>query len=514
MIRSIQNRIILLITLIGVSMVVGILITKRLDSRRIELMLGKKMTESSEFLSRVVDFKSKSLKNFSYDYTFWDEMVEFTKTGYRDWARDNIEVSLPTFDIQYAWVFRTDLDLFYSTESEVQGQLMKFPLSREELEKLVATGPFYDFFVKTPSALIQISGGSIHPSSDRDRKTPPNGYFFVGRIWKEKYVSEINEFTGNTVKILDPVNDSFPGDSIIPGKFGYVIFKPLNGWNGSLQAFLRSTGTMDIARDFEKRSQQILLILVITLILALGVVSFILIRVINRPLRNLIFSLMSDNPEPIRRLLRQQTEFGHLAQLMNEFFTQKKKLEEEIEERIKIEKELTLAKDKAEESDRLKSAFLNNISHEIRTPMNAIVGFSELITDPRITDQERIEFTGIISDSSHCLLGIITDLIDISTIESGQIDIAEEKINLNSLLHDIFTQISREIDTTQVLLNLDVALKDDHSLIFSDQAKLNQIILNLLNNSVKFTKSGRIEFGYIIRNAEIEFFVSDTGIGI
>jgi signal transduction histidine kinase len=313
---------------------------------------------------------------------------------------------------------------------------------------------------------------------------------------------------------MDPVKNSIPVDSIIHGEFRYINFKSLNGWNGKPQACLRSNGIVEIARDFRNRSQIIQIVLMITLIVTLALVSFILLRIINRPLRNLISSLMAEDPEPIRGLLRQKSEFGHLAQLMSDFFIQKKKLVEEIEGRIKIEKELTLAKDRAEESDRLKSAFLNNISHEIRTPMNAIIGFSDLIQDPRITDQERIEFTGIISDSSYRLLGIITDLINISTIESGQVDISKEQINLNSLLQGIFTQIKREIDTTQVALNLHVVLKDDLSVILSDQIKLNQIILNLLNNSVKFTKSGKIEFGYNIRNAEIEFFVSDTGIGI
>jgi signal transduction histidine kinase len=199
---------------------------------------------------------------------------------------------------------------------------------------------------------------------------------------------------------------------------------------------------------------------------------------------------------------------------MSDFFIQKNKMVEEINERKKIENELIFAKEKAEESDRLKSAFLNNISHEIRTPMNAIIGFSELITDPRITDEERIDFTGIISDSSYRLLGIITDLISISSIDTGQIEIAEETINLNSLLQEIFSQIKPDADKQEVLLVLDMALKDSHSMIHTDRAKLTQIIVHLLKNSVKFTKAGKIGFGYAVRKSEIEFFVSDTGIGI
>lgn len=514
MIRSIQHRIILLIAFIGVAMVVGILMSRRLESQRIESLLEKKKSESSILLGRVVDFKSKSLQDFVFDYTYWDDMVNFTKTGDPSWAKDNIEVSIPTFDIDYAWVYRADLSLLYSTNVEDKKVLKSIPLPAKELEALVANGPLYHFYLKTQSVLIEISGGSIVPTSDVERKTRPNGYLFVGRIWTEKYINEIEEFTGTSLSILDPIKNYSPVDSIIPREFMFVNFKSLNDWNGNLLARIRSSGIMGMARDLGNRSRDILTSLVIALILALGCVSLILIRVIIRPLRNMISSLKADDPEPIRGLLSQKSEFGHIAQLMSEFFIQKRKLMEEIDERIKIEKELTLAKDRAEESDRLKATFINNISHEIRTPMNSIVGFSELLVDPRITDQERIEFAGIIRDSSYRLLGIITDLISISTIESGLMVIADERIDLNSMLQDIFAQIKQETDPKQVALNLDVALKDDHSVIHSDRTKLNQIILNLLKNSVKFTKSGRIEFGYKIRNAEIEFFVSDTGIGI
>jgi signal transduction histidine kinase len=514
MIRSIQNRISLLIAFIGLSMIIGILISRQMDRQRVELLLEKKKTESSVFLNQVVDFKSRSLTNFSYDYTYWDEMVGYTEHRDHKWAVDNIQVSLPTFEILFAWVYDTDLSQFYSACADSTKVADPFPLSIQEMKMLVSTGPYYHFFAMTTSGLLQISGGSIHPSSDPDRKTPPRGYFFVGRMWSQKYIEEIESFTKTDLSVFRAGIQHEPVDSILQDKFGYVNFKSLNGWNGSRQAYLRSSGTMTIARDFEDRTQRNLFILALLLILALGFVAFILIRMINRPLKYLISSLMSDNTESIGHLMLRKSEFGQIARLMNDFFIQKRKLVDEIEERIKIEKELILAKDRAEESDRLKTAFLNNLSHEIRTPMNAIVGFSELIGDPRITEQEKVEFNCIIRDSTNRLLGTITDLVSLSTIESGQEIIHEEQFNLNLLLQDLFTQIKHDIGSKPVTLNVDVALTDEHSFIITDRTKLNQILLNLLKNSMKFTRSGRIEFGYVIRHTEIEFFVYDTGIGI
>lgn len=514
MIRSIQNRIILLIAIIGGCMVLGIFIGKGQEKKRIRLLLNKEMTERAVLLDKVCDFKSKSLQNFTYDYTYWDEMVNFTKTLSPEWAYGNIEISLPTFNIDYAWVYNNELSVVYHTHSDTITAMKFIPIQLSELKGLVARGALYDFFVRTPSAVIQISGGSIHPTNDPERKTPPNGYLFVGRIWTPKYLSELEELTGTQLFILDQQKVSLPPDSIRMNEFKFFNFKPLRGWNGDVEAVISSTGEVEIAKDFQRDSKTNIFILAVSLIISLAFVSLILIYIINRPLKSLIISLMKDDPEPIRDLVRQKSEFGQIAQLMSDFFDQKKKLMDEIEERIKVEKELIIAKDKAEESDRLKTAFLNNISHEIRTPMNAIVGFSELIHDSRISETERNEFTTIIRDSSYRLLGIITDLINLSTVESGQEILAEEKFNLNSFLQGVYNQIKPTMNSSKVVLVLDMALKDEHSLIIADKTKLSQIMVNLLKNSVKFTSTGKIKFGYTIRKGEIEFFIIDTGIGI
>jgi signal transduction histidine kinase len=384
----------------------------------------------------------------------------------------------------------------------------------EELKALASRGPFYNFFIKHGATLIQISGGSIHPSNDPERKTIPSGFLFAGRIWTPGYLKEIGELTGTDLMILDAALSPMRPDSIMQEDFKVINFKSMNGWNNQPQAILSSTGNVEIARTFHHDSRTNLLILAISLVISLAFVSLILIYIINRPLKLLISSLMADDPEPIGKLINQRSEFGHIAGLMSDFFLQKKKLMEEIEERIKIEKELIVAKDKAEESDRLKSAFLNNISHEIRTPMNAIVGFSELIDDPRISEEERSEFTGIIRDSSYRLMGIISDLISLSTVESGQEIINEEAFHLNDFMHGILKKVKSTSNPSDVNIFLDVALKDDHSQIMTDKSKLNQILTHLLRNSVKFTSEGRIDFGYTMRKAEIEFFVKDTGIGI
>lgn len=178
------------------------------------------------------------------------------------------------------------------------------------------------------------------------------------------------------------------------------------------------------------------------------------------------------------------------------------------------ENELIRAKVQAQESDRLKSAFLANMSHEIRTPMNGIIGFSEMLSHENISNAKRLQFSKIIIESSKQLLSIVNDILDISRIETGQIDILKEKVNINNLIFELFTFFSPKLKNTNISFFPYKDLNDKSSTIITDEFKLKQILNNLINNAIKFTHEGYIKFGYKLKNNFIEFYVEDTGIGI
>jgi len=186
----------------------------------------------------------------------------------------------------------------------------------------------------------------------------------------------------------------------------------------------------------------------------------------------------------------------------------------DITDRKRIEEELIRARDKAEQSDRLKTAFLHNISHEIRTPMNAIVGFTTLLDSPETNDESRRQYIDIIYQSSNQLLSIITDIVDISNIETGLVKVSRTDVNLNTLIRNLYEQYRLRAQQQGLVLQFTSHLDDNQSNVLTDETKIIQIFSNLLNNALRFTREGRIEFGYVLRGDTVEFFVSDTGIGI
>jgi len=179
--------------------------------------------------------------------------------------------------------------------------------------------------------------------------------------------------------------------------------------------------------------------------------------------------------------------------------------------------ELLEAKKNAERADHLKSAFLANISHELRTPLNGIIGFAQMLKLPTLSAEKKEQYADIIVTSGNRLLNLINDVLDISKIEAGEINIYRNSFNFNYLLDEMYSifQVQLESKKPPIELNLNKSLDDDESIMVSDRDRMSQILTNLLGNAVKFTHEGSVTFGYdLLDNNTLQFYVKDTGIGI
>ncbi|NVO19854.1 MAG: PAS domain S-box protein [Bacteroidetes bacterium] len=187
-------------------------------------------------------------------------------------------------------------------------------------------------------------------------------------------------------------------------------------------------------------------------------------------------------------------------------------------ERTRILQDLKIAKEHAEESDHLKSAFLANMSHEIRTPMNGILGFSELLKTPGLAGDKQQEYIRIIEKSGMRMLNIINDLVDISKIEAGLMDVHIKETNINQLMEFIYSFFKPQAEEKGLKFIFKNATDEREFIIKSDREKVNSILTNLVKNALKFTDEGSIEFGYVIADNQyidsLLFYVTDTGIGI
>src|SRR5664280_1354609 len=186
----------------------------------------------------------------------------------------------------------------------------------------------------------------------------------------------------------------------------------------------------------------------------------------------------------------------------------------DITQRKRFEIELIQSKEKAEESDLLKTAFLANMSHEIRTPMNGILGFTELLKEPMLTGEEQKEYIDIIEKSGARMLNIINNIVSMSKIESGQMEITISETDINEQLEYVFNFFKPEAEKKNLQISYKNPLPSQKTIIKTDKEKVTAILINLVDNAIKFTTSGFIKFGYEKKANWLEFFVKDTGTGV
>ncbi len=186
----------------------------------------------------------------------------------------------------------------------------------------------------------------------------------------------------------------------------------------------------------------------------------------------------------------------------------------DITNRKKTEEEIIKAKEQAEESDRLKTEFINNMSHEIRTPMNGILGFANLLDNPDLSEEKHKTYTKLIKNNGNQLLRIINDILEISKLGTKQVQASEKEVCLNDILLEQFAFFDVKAKENKIPLYFQKGLSDKESTIYTDETKLSKILSNLLDNAFKFTNNGSIELGYQLKDKKIELYVKDSGIGI
>ena len=172
------------------------------------------------------------------------------------------------------------------------------------------------------------------------------------------------------------------------------------------------------------------------------------------------------------------------------------------------------AKNKAEESDRLKSAFLANVSHEIRTPMNGILGFTQLLQNRNLEQKDRQQYLEIIEKSGNRLLETVNNLVDISKIETGQVPIKLSNLEIEKQLSQHFQFFEPQAKQKGFPLRINIQLPVDLKCIATDVSKFNSIITNLLKNAIKYTSMGFVEFGCYVHEQQLVIYVKDTGYGV
>lgn len=446
----------------------------------------------SREVNKLLELDAKPIQVALANDSNWDEFVAFFNSKNALWFNETLGNELKIYNVDYMGAYGLDGSfIIRASSAKIKS---KDIISKGAFKNLSKSG-LYKFYVNTPEGIMEIFGATVHPSYDTFKnKTKSSGYFFVGRLLDKEYITKLEKITNSNITL-----------SVIKNRKTYsekYVFTTtdLKGFDNKLvKEFV-------FLRKFDGSFENILAILyliVLAFTISLIVNIFFTRKLVYYPLFLMTRALETGNKKAIDLLKRTSGEFRYIGNLFEENTAQKE--------------ELVKSKLKAEEGERLKATFLANLSHEIRTPMNAINGFTNLLMDSELDEDERLEYLKIIDKSGKNLVSIIDDLIEMSKIDSNQITPNYTSINLESCVCELYETIkitipkSKEIDF--------VILKSSHPVefnIMADEVKLKQVLVNLITNAIKFTDTGIVAFGYDIdkSNEKITFSIKDSGPGI
>ncbi len=443
-------------------------------------------------VSSLFELNSKTHIATIKDVTYWTDLVRFIASKDKKWFDENIVKEFETYEVDYIGIYGLDRQLINKvTTSQIKTTdfLPKSVFDQLYKDKLMR------FYIQIPEGIVEVFCATIHTSDDPKKvKTLPAGYFIMARLINQPFLDNVNSISNSKTTLVSA--------SILPSEDleTVIIYKKLKNWRKE------NVGQLAFERSFNldfKSTKKILTIIIIAFIINVMVYLYFSKKWVYSPLRIITSVLETGNQDAIDELKAEPGEFGYIGNLFEENNNQRKQLE--------------ISKKKAEESDHLKSSFLANLSHEIRTPMNAIIGFSDLLNDEKLSENDKSEYIKIIRNSGSNLVSIIEDLIEMSKIDAQQITPKMIGFDIDACCQELYESIKVTIPSEKkVALKLIKQSSPISQKILTDKTKLQQVITNLITNAIKYTEKGTVEFGFRIdeKNHKIWFNVKDSGVGI
>lgn len=498
---SIKLRLALLLGLLLVAFLASLLLLRRLEKQQLEAMLASSQRDSIELLDRWIDLTGQSLRQFAYDYSLWDDMVAFVERPDPDWAKVNLEASLPNFNAHAIWVLRPDGTLAYSAHREIS-PVADFLLAPAEWTALTATTPFVHFFALLEDRrLIEVRGSPIQRSNDTARAGASRGWFVVARLWDEGHLRTLANLTESETRLTQPGSPS----EELTRDAGIALLRPLNDWQGRtlrmlhLHRHVPELSQMLEADAFEAR---IFVAFGLLVIVSLGLS---LQRWVLQPLERIGESLASESRGPIQPLLRERNELSRVAQLIESSFEQKEALRREVEERRRAEDALRQSeqalRDTLDERARLGRDLHDGVIQSIYAAGMGLAAARSLIrsdipdAEQRI-DQVRNALNETIRDLRNFITGLEPEALKHQTFRQAVESLIE-------FLH--------AIDPIDIQLSLDDDLAEKLPTTVRTDAL--QIIREAVSNSLRHGRARSVQISLLGEARVARLEISDDGSG-
>ncbi len=338
--NKIQYKIGLIFLVLIIFIIVSLSYMYKTTHTNAKILTQETILKQTALLSATVKAFSQSLGQHCYDYTYWDEMVNFVKKPNQRWARLNINEPVTSFGFSFAWVFDKDFNQIYGFQILEDESLSKAFISTKELKKKFTESWFSDFWIEREGKAYQIYVAPIQPSEDIGRKTEPNGWYLVGRIYEGKIIEEISDITNSSIEVVLPEEINEHSKSLSEHDADIFASFPLKDKDQKIIIYLTSFHNDKAITKYITSAESTIPIVVTFSLLFVSAIFILLLFYVVKPITVLSNSLSSEDETMLVPLLGKKNEFGALSRMMEHFFIQKKHLETEIQIRTETEIEL------------------------------------------------------------------------------------------------------------------------------------------------------------------------------
>ena len=479
---KVQTKITLLLLVVTALFLAGLWGFRAFDQQKFREIRSNRLVEAKQSFDAFLRQDGEPLQVLADYDTTWDQMVHAIQTRDQNWLSENVSSeTLLGYKAYAVWIYDRDAKLVYSKNAiPVDPELDKsltsntvppaLPLPREAFDKLFATESSAHFFIKIDGELMEIRGATVHGSKDYNRQTPQQGFFFVGRLWNQKPLEEMAQFSSTKLSL---VSGAAPPREIVED--GLIAFtKTLPGWDGKPAAYLVVRNEMAIVRLLNQSNERLIIWLFIFAGVLLLLIYWSVVRWVSHPLRRIMDTLNRNDPKPIEPLRHSRCEFGEMARTTQKFFEQRDNLVREMEERRVTQEALRKSEEELRHSQKMEAVgrLAGGVAHDFNNLLTAIIGYAELIATRASSNSLAKQNAELIGKAGEQAAALTRQLLAFSRKQILQ----PKVIDLNTLVVEMEKLLRRVIGER---FDLQSHPNAKNGRVKADPSQLEQVVLNL-----------------------------------
>lgn len=498
-----QHKLLIILIISAIILFGGFITILNIQHKQTTILVSSGIEQQSSLLKTATNARSEVIARTVYDYTYWDELINYKNNPSESFATDNLLTLFSSFDANAVWMFNLNKEAVFES-AFLEEQIPPFVSLSDSILDFVLLKKLARFYIETEKGIMEVHGATMHASDDEERLKPAQGYLFIGKLLDSAYLSGIQDLTGGSLSLTKTFteNEVKNGNEILASY-------PLNNFGNKPIAWIKlesKNSSLEVFKKLSDFSTVFLAVMVIVILL----VFFLSFRIfVNKPLSKILSALESRSQADRLQLGKLKSEFRQIGQMIESYFEQQESLELEIDVRKKTEAQKEKLITELDISNRELKDFAYIVSHDLKAPLRAIGSISQWIhTDyhDKLDDDGRMQLDLLLS-RVHRMQGLIEGILAYSRVTR----VKEEKeiIDLNKLVKEAIEMVAPPEKFT-------IVVDENLPAVSYGPTRILQIFQNIIGNAVKYNDkdAGEIEIRCIENLHSWAFSITDNGPGI